>query len=104
MKITIDSAGRIVVPKVLRQALNIKPGQTLDIRGREGRIEIEITATPMALKKRVKDPVLMPPPSVIFSVPRAGGLPGSARSQTAKTRSRRRTWDASTRRGCCGLH
>ncbi len=49
-------------------------------------------------------PVLMPPPSVIFSVPHAGGLPGSARSQTAKTRSRRRTWDASTRRGCCGLH
>jgi gluconate 5-dehydrogenase len=33
-------------------------------------------------------PVLMPRPSVIFSVPRAGEMPGAARSQTAKTRSR----------------
>ena len=60
MKTTIDSAGRIVVPKSLRQALNIKPGQTLEIRAGDGRLEIEITATPMTLKKRGKDVVAVP--------------------------------------------
>ncbi len=60
MKTTIDSAGRIVVPKSLRQALNMQPGQTLDIRAGDGRLEIEITATPMTLKKRGKDVVAVP--------------------------------------------
>ena len=60
MKTTIDSAGRIVVPKSLRQALNIKPGQTLEIRAGDGRLEIEITATPMTLKRRGKDVVAVP--------------------------------------------
>jgi AbrB family looped-hinge helix DNA binding protein len=60
MKTTIDSSGRIVVPKLLRQALNIKPGQTLDIRAGDGRLEIEIAATPMTLKKRGKDVVAVP--------------------------------------------
>lgn len=31
MKTTIDSAGRIVVPKPLRDALGLTPGSTLDI-------------------------------------------------------------------------
>jgi AbrB family looped-hinge helix DNA binding protein len=60
MKTTIDSAGRIVVPKSLREALKIKPGQVLDIRAGDGRLEIEITATPMTLKKRGKDVVAVP--------------------------------------------
>jgi AbrB family looped-hinge helix DNA binding protein len=60
MKTTIDSAGRIVVPKSLRQALNIKPGQVLDIRAGDGRLEIEITAAPMTLQKRGKDVVAVP--------------------------------------------
>lgn len=60
MKTTIDSAGRIVVPKSLRQALNIKPGQILDIRAGDGRLEIEIAATPMTLQKRGKDVVAVP--------------------------------------------
>ena len=60
MKTTIDSAGRIVVPKSLREALNIKPGQILEIRAGDGRLEIEITATPMTLKKRGKDVVAVP--------------------------------------------
>jgi AbrB family looped-hinge helix DNA binding protein len=60
MKTTIDSAGRIVVPKSLRQALNIKPGQILEIRAGDGRLEIEITATPMTLKRRGKDVVAVP--------------------------------------------
>jgi AbrB family looped-hinge helix DNA binding protein len=31
MKITVDSVGRIVVPKSLRDALGLRPGSTVDI-------------------------------------------------------------------------
>jgi len=60
MKTTIDPAGRIVVPKALRQALGLKAGQTLDIRAGDGRLEIEIAPTPMQLKKRGEGIVAVP--------------------------------------------
>ena len=60
MKTTIDAAGRIVAPKALRQTLALKPGQALDIRAGDSRLEIEIAATPMQLKKRGKDVVAVP--------------------------------------------
>jgi AbrB family looped-hinge helix DNA binding protein len=60
MKATIDSAGRIVVPKALRQALGLKPGQPLEIRAGDGRLEIEIAATPVKLQRRGKGVVAVP--------------------------------------------
>jgi AbrB family looped-hinge helix DNA binding protein len=60
MKATIDAAGRIVVPKPLRQTLGLKPGQPLEIRAGDGRLEIEIAPTPMHLKKRGKGVVAIP--------------------------------------------
>ena len=60
MKATIDTAGRIVVPKALRQALGLKPGQPLEIRAGDGRLEIEIASTPMRLQKRGKGVVAVP--------------------------------------------
>ena len=51
MKSTIDSAGRIVVPKVLRERLGLAGGRVIDIREREGRLEIEPAPTPMSLVK-----------------------------------------------------
>ena len=60
MKATIDAAGRIIVPKPLRQALGLKPGQPLEIRAVDGRLEIEIAATPMRLRKRGKGIVAVP--------------------------------------------
>ena len=60
MTTAIDSAGRIVVPKRLRDALGLAPGQALEITAADGRLEIAIAATPMALKKRGKGLVAVP--------------------------------------------
>jgi AbrB family looped-hinge helix DNA binding protein len=60
MKIAMDSAGRIVVPKALRQALDLKPGQPLEIRAGDGRLEIEVAPTPLKLQKRGKSVVAVP--------------------------------------------
>lgn len=60
MKATLDDAGRLGVPKALRQALGLKTGQALEIRAGDGKLEIEIAATPMQLKKRGKGVVAVP--------------------------------------------
>ena len=60
MKATIDTAGRIVVPKSLRQSLGLKAGQTLEIRAGDGRLEIEIAGTDVQLKRRGKGLVAVP--------------------------------------------
>jgi AbrB family looped-hinge helix DNA binding protein len=52
MRVTIDEAGRVVVPKVLRDALRLEGGTTLEIRAHEGRLELEPVATPMRLVRR----------------------------------------------------
>jgi AbrB family looped-hinge helix DNA binding protein len=52
MVTTIDSAGRIVVPKRLRDELGFKPGQELELNAIDGRLEIEHQATPMRLERR----------------------------------------------------
>jgi AbrB family looped-hinge helix DNA binding protein len=41
MKTTIDGAGRVVIPKPIREAAGLKPGTGLRIEYRDGKIEIE---------------------------------------------------------------
>ncbi len=41
MSTAIDSAGRLVIPKAVRDAAGIRPGTPLEVRFRDGRIEIE---------------------------------------------------------------
>jgi AbrB family looped-hinge helix DNA binding protein len=60
MRTTIDAAGRIVVPKPLRDALGLGPGELLEIRASDGRLEVEAAPTPMKLKKRGKGVVAVP--------------------------------------------
>jgi len=57
MRTTIDTAGRIVVPKALRDELGLRGGEELDIAARDGRLEIEVPATPMRLERREGVPV-----------------------------------------------
>lgn len=52
MRTTIDAAGRIVVPKPLRQELGLQAGQELEVSVRDGRIEIEAVPVPMRLVRR----------------------------------------------------
>ena len=60
MKTTLDAASRLVVSKVLRHALGWTTGQTLEIRARDGRLEIEIAPTPMRLAKKGKGVAAVP--------------------------------------------
>ena len=52
MKTSIDKAGRIVIPKAIREAAGLTPGMELDIRCEDGRIEIEPAAVPVKLVRR----------------------------------------------------
>jgi AbrB family looped-hinge helix DNA binding protein len=49
MKTAIDAAGRVVIPKSLRDALGLTGGQSLEITERDGRLEIVPAPTPMRL-------------------------------------------------------
>ena len=48
MDSTIDRAGRLVVPKPIREAAQLHPGTRVRLRLTEGRVEIE--RSPMAVK------------------------------------------------------
>jgi len=41
MESTIDRAGRIVIPKSIREAAGLRPGLSLKIEFRDGKVEIE---------------------------------------------------------------
>lgn len=57
---TIDRAGRIVIPKPLREALGLAAGQLLDILIDDGRLMVEVVPTPMSLNRRGKGAVAIP--------------------------------------------
>ncbi len=51
MRTTIDSAGRLVIPKDLRKEADLRPGDALEIQCREGRIEILPVPLPVRLAR-----------------------------------------------------
>jgi AbrB family looped-hinge helix DNA binding protein len=57
---TIDSAGRLVIPKEARQQAGLQPGMPLEIRVRDGRIEIEPAPLDVRLEKRGRTVVAVP--------------------------------------------
>lgn len=52
MKTTIDHAGRLVIPKEIRQAAGLKPGAPLDVKWENGSIAITPEPLPVKLERR----------------------------------------------------
>ncbi|MBI4491364.1 MAG: AbrB/MazE/SpoVT family DNA-binding domain-containing protein [Chloroflexi bacterium] len=52
MSTTIDAAGRLVIPKEIRHRAGLRPGMVLDVRWRDGRIEIEPATLPVRLVRK----------------------------------------------------
>ena len=73
MKTAIDSTGRIVIPKKIRQEANLKTGAPLEIHVREGRIEIEPLPLQVKLVRKGR---------LIVAVPREA--PGALTAETVE--------------------
>jgi AbrB family looped-hinge helix DNA binding protein len=52
MRTTIDRAGRIVVPKTLRDALGLTGGQEVELSAHGGNLEIRVAPTSMRLESK----------------------------------------------------
>lgn len=52
MKTTIDAAGRVVVPRKIRDAAQLEPGSELEVRLENGAIILEPAPAPVQLKRR----------------------------------------------------
>jgi AbrB family looped-hinge helix DNA binding protein len=60
MKTTIDRAGRVVIPKEVRQAAGLRPGDSIDVVFQEGEVAIRPTGVEMRLEKRGRFTVIVP--------------------------------------------
>jgi AbrB family looped-hinge helix DNA binding protein len=60
MKTTIDGAGRLVIPKPIREQAGLKPGSVLDIRWNGEHIEIEAATLPVRLVQEGRFLVAVP--------------------------------------------
>ena len=58
MRTTIDRAGRVVIPKPIRDEARLLAGSEIDVRFRDGRIELEPATVVMHLVKRGKHAVI----------------------------------------------
>lgn len=52
MRTTIDAAGRVVIPKPMRDELGLRGGDEVELTIREGRIELEASSKPVLLVER----------------------------------------------------
>ena len=75
METTIDKAGRLVVPKAVRDATRLRPGTRVRFRVRDGRIEIEPVPLDVSLERHG---------STVVAVPR-GGRPVLTASEVEET-------------------
>jgi len=72
MRTTIDGAGRVVIPKAVREAAGLTAGTELDVEFRDGRVELEPATVPMRLVRRgsglVVEPTVDLPPLTVEDV------------------------------------
>jgi|HubBroStandDraft_3_1064219.scaffolds.fasta_scaffold2245771_1 AbrB family looped-hinge helix DNA binding protein len=59
---TIDSAGRVVIPKAVREAAGLQPGQDLDVEYRDGAIVVEPAPRKVKLVRKGSLLVAVAPP------------------------------------------
>jgi len=52
MTTTMDQAGRLVIPSEIRREAALEPGTPLEVRWRDGVIEIEAQALPVTLERK----------------------------------------------------
>jgi AbrB family looped-hinge helix DNA binding protein len=64
MRSTIDHAGRVVIPKAVRESAGLKPGAPLEIAYRDGRVEIQPVRRPVKLVRKSGLLVAVPPPGM----------------------------------------
>ena len=60
MRTTIDGAGRIVIPKATRARLGLDAGRVVEIRERDGLLEIAPVAAALTLEQRAGGVVAVP--------------------------------------------
>lgn len=60
MRTTIDGAGRLVIPKAVRDAMGLAPGREVDIVFTQGRIEIELAPALVHVESVDGLPLLVP--------------------------------------------
>lgn len=58
MRIPIDSVGRLVVPKALRDELGITGATELEVQARDGVIELGVADLPARVADRPEGPVI----------------------------------------------
>ncbi len=58
MKTTIDNAGRVVIPKRVRDEAGLHAGIELDVEFRDGRIQLEPAVLPMRVVERAGRPTI----------------------------------------------
>jgi AbrB family looped-hinge helix DNA binding protein len=61
MRVPIDAAGRLVIPKALRDAAGIVPGGTVEATVRDGRIELEVPVADVRVERHGHVWVALPP-------------------------------------------
>lgn len=74
MKTTIDGAGRMVIPKPIREMAGLKAGASVEVRYQDGRIEIEPAVARVELVKKGR-----------FLVARAPGAPTLTHEEVNRT-------------------
>ena len=60
MTVTMDRAGRLVIPSEIRREAGLEPGTPLEIRLRDGVVEIEPQAMQVRLEKQGRFLVAVP--------------------------------------------